>query len=56
MPCNGGKTDGKTKKIQQKKFFFNKNVFDLNQRHLQVFQTFHFLKKKKETIGEIQKI
>ena len=37
-------------------FFFNKNDFDLNQKHLQVFQTFRLLKKNmKETSGETQK-
>ena len=29
--------------------------FDLNQKQLQVFQAFHFLKNKKETSGDTQK-
>ena len=44
MSCNRGKTDGKTKK-SKRKCFFNKNVFDLNQKHLQVFQAFRLLEK-----------
>ena len=55
MSCNGGKTDGGTIKLYRK-IFFNKNYFDLNQRHMQVFQAFRFLKNKKETIGETQKV
>ena len=43
MSCNRGKTDGETKKINRKRLF-NKNVFDLNQKHLQVFQAFHMSK------------
>ena len=43
------------KKIKEKMFFFNKNVFDLNQKHLQVFQAFRLLKNTKETSGETQK-
>ena len=35
--------------------FFNKNVFDLNQKHLQVFQGFNLLKNTKETSGQTQK-
>ena len=31
-----------------------KNQFDLNQKHLQVFQTFRLLKNTKETSGETQ--
>ena len=43
-------------KNQTENIFFNKNDFDLNQKHLQVFQTFRFLKKNmKETSGETQK-
>ena len=52
MPCNIGKTDGETK---ESNIVFSKNVFDLNQKHLQVFQTFHFLKNTKETNSETQK-
>ena len=54
MCCNGGKTDGETKN-QTESVFFDKNVFDLNQKHLQVFQACHLLKNTKETSGEIQK-
>ena len=43
-------------KNQTENIFFNKNDFDLNQKHLQVFQTFRLLKKNiKETSGETQK-
>ena len=43
-------------KNQGENVFFNKNVFfDLNQKHLQVFQAFRLLKKTKETSGYIQK-
>ena len=35
-------------KNQTENIFFNKNDFDLNQKHLQVFQTFRLLKKKHE--------
>ena len=51
---NGGKTDGETKN-QTENVFFNKNVFDLSQKHLQVFQAFQLLKNTKETNGETQK-
>ena len=54
MFCNGGKTDVETKK-SNRKFFFNKNVFHLNQKHLQVFHVFRLLKNTKETSGETQK-
>ena len=40
---------------QTEKVFFNINVFDLNQKHLQVFQAFCLLKNTKETSGETQK-
>ena len=36
----------RNKKLKQKSFF-NKNGFDLNQKHLLVFQTFRLIKKKK---------
>ena len=36
----------RNKKLKQKSFF-NKNGFDLNQKHLLVFQTFPLIKKKK---------
>ena len=42
-------------KNQRENVFFNKNVFDLNQKHLQVFQAFRLLKNTKETSGETQK-
>ena len=42
-------------KNQTEDIIFNKNVFDLNQKHLQVFQAFRLLKNAKETNGEIQK-
>ena len=42
-------------KNQTENVFFNKNVFDLNQKHLIVFQTFRLLKNAKETSGETQK-
>ena len=51
MSCNGGKTDGETKKSKRKCLFF-----DLNQKHLQVFHAFYLLKNTKETNGETQKI
>ena len=37
-------------------FFFNKNVFDLNQKRLQVFQAFRLLKNTKVTRDDTQKI
>ena len=43
------------KQDKEKMFFFNKNDFDLNQKHLQVFQAFRLLKNTKETSGETQK-
>ena len=42
-------------KNQTENIFFNKNDFDLNQKHLQVFQAFRLLKNTKETSGETQK-
>ena len=54
MSCNRGKTDSKTKKIKRK-CFFNKNVFDLNQKHLQLFKGFNLLKNTKKTNGQTQK-
>ena len=42
-------------KNQRENVFFNKNVFDLNQKHLQIFQTFRLLKNKMETSGDTQK-
>ena len=53
MSCNKGKTDGETQKSKGN-IFFNKNVFDLNQKHLQVFQAFRLLKNTKETRGDTQ--
>ena len=44
MSCNSEKTDSETKK-SNRKCFPNKNVFNLNQKHLLVFQTFRLLKK-----------
>ena len=55
MSYNRGKTDCKTKKSKRKNVFFNKNAFDLNQKHLQVFQAFCLLKNTKETSGDTQK-
>ena len=46
MSCNNGKTNDETK-IKQNIFFFNKNIFDLNQKHLKFFQAFRLLKKHK---------
>ena len=43
-------------KNQRENVFFNKNVFDLSQKHLQVFQAFCLLKTTKETSGDTQKI
>ena len=54
MSCNRGKTDGETKKSKTK-CFFQQNVFDLNQKHLHVFQAFRLLKSTKETSGDTQK-
>ena len=42
-----GKQESETENV-----FFKKNVFDLNQKHLLVFQTFCLLKDTKETCGE----
>ena len=42
-------------KNQREHVFFNKNVFNLNQKHLQVFQTFHFLKNAKKISGDTRK-
>ena len=36
-------------------FFFNVNVFDLNQKHLQVFQASGLLESTKETSSDTQK-
>ena len=54
--CNRRKTDGGTQKSKRKCFFFNKNVFDLNQKRLQVFQAFRLLKNTKVTRDDTQKI
>ena len=42
-------------KNQRENVFFNKNVFDLKQKHLQVFQAFRLFKKMKGTSGDTQK-
>ena len=42
-------------KSKTENIFFNKNVFDQNQKHLQVFQAFCLLKNTKETSGLIQR-
>ena len=42
-------------KNQRENVFFNKNVFDLNQKHLQDFQAFRLLENTKETSGNTQK-
>ena len=42
-------------KNQTENVFFSKNVFDNNQKHLQVFQVFRLLKNTKKTCGETQK-
>ena len=42
-------------KNQRENVFFNKTVFDLNQNHLQIFQTFRLLKNKMETSSDTQK-
>ena len=42
-------------KNQSENVFFIKTVFDLNQKHLQVFQAFRLLKNTKQTSGETQK-
>ena len=42
-------------KNQRENAFFNKNVFDLKQKHLQVFQAFRLFKKTKGTSGDTQK-
>ena len=51
MSCNIGKLMTKQKN-QTGNVLFSKNVFDLNQKH---FQVFHFLKNTNETSGETQK-
>ena len=35
-------------KNQTENVFFNKNVFDLNQKHLQAFEAFRLLRKHEE--------
>ena len=40
---------------QRENVFFNKNVFDLNQKHFKVFQVFRLLKNKKKTGADTQK-
>ena len=40
---------------QRENVFFNKNVFDLNQKHFKVFQVFRLLKNTKETGGNTKK-
>ena len=42
-------------KNQTENVFLNKNVFDLNQKHFQLFHAFRLLKNTKETSGETQK-
>ena len=42
-------------KNQRQNVSFNKNVFDLNQKHLHVFHAFRLLKTTKETSGDTQK-
>ena len=41
-------------KNQTENVFFQQNVFDLNQKYLQVFQAFHLLKNTKKASGETQ--
>ena len=41
-------------KNQRENVFFNKNVFDLNQKHFKDFQAFSLLKNTKETSGDTQ--
>ena len=53
VSCKRGKLVAKQKN-QSKNVFFNKNVLGLNQKHLQVFQTFRLLKNTKETSCETQ--
>ena len=55
MFCKKGKADSETNKINKEMFFFNVNVFDLNQKHLQVFQASDLLKSTKETASDTQK-
>ena len=55
MFCNKGKANGETKKIKEEIFFFNVNVFNLNQKHLQIFQGSGLLKSTKEKRGDTQK-
>ena len=38
-------------KNQRENVFFNKNVFDLKQKHLQVFQAFRLFKKRREQVA-----
>ena len=38
-------------KNQRENVFFNKNVFDLNQKHLQVFRAFRLLKNKRKQVA-----
>ena len=40
---------------QRENVFFNKNVFDLNQKHFKVFQVFRLLKNKKKIGADTQK-
>ena len=42
-------------KNKRENILSNKNVFDLNQNHLQVFQAFRLLKNTKESSGDTQK-
>ena len=55
MFCNKGKANGKTKKIKEGMFFFNANVFNQNQKHLQNFQASDLLKSTKEKSSDTQK-
>ena len=54
MSRNRRKTDGETKQSKRTNFF-QQNVFDLNQKDLQVFQAFCLLKSTEETSGDTQK-
>ena len=42
-------------KNERENIFFNTNVFDLNQKHFEVFQAFCLLKNTKQTSGDTQK-
>ena len=53
MCSNRMSRDGETEKSQTE--IFNKNIFDLNQKLLLVFQAFCLLKNTKETSGETNK-